>query len=531
VETNPTPLPGPQLSGPRARRQDIEHEEHLAAVLRVRKSLPFGVFVWCAFALLDWVVVEDFDVPSLGYFLALRGVGLLVFLFTLARLFRKPIPSPRMLILLDILPYSVASTFIALMCVRFWGIASPYGPGICLVIVFRSVWSGDPWRRGLVMNGAQAVCLPVVLLAASFVDPALAAQLHDRRALGLFAINLGFVFGTMALIVVGSHIAWALRRQVFEARSIGRYKLKKRIGSGAMGDVWLAHHAALRRDVAVKILRTDVKSSVGAISRFEREVRATSELVHPNTVRVFDYGATEDGLWYYAMELLAGETLAALVEREGPLPPARAIHLASQAARALGEAHARGIVHRDVKPENLFVTSLGGEDDFIKVLDFGVARFFRGTAEATATATGWLVGTPAYISPEAALSKPTDARTDVYALGAVLYFILTGKPPFDAAGAGSVVIAHVHERPELPSKKLGRPLPADLEAIVMRCLEKDPAARFSTASDVAAALALCADAGKWQRAMVVHRSIRPPPASVISPEAATVAAPVPGRSA
>jgi serine/threonine-protein kinase len=508
---------------PRAatRREELDLEGRIAQVLRTRRALTFGICVWTAFGLVDWLVVVEFQIPTLAWFVTLRAAGELILLATLLRLFRKPIPSRRALLLLDVLPYATCSAFIAVMCVRFWGIASPYGPGICLVMVHRSITAGDPWKRGLVMNGAQALSYPVVLLIAAAIDPTIARQFHDPRALSLFGIYAAFVFGTMALIVVGGHVVWALRQQVFEARSIGRYKLKKRIGSGGMGDVWLAHHAALRRDVALKILRSDGQTGPGAVSRFEREVRATTELAHPNTVRVFDYGVTEDGLRYYAMELLTGETLASLVTREGPLPPGRAIHLANQAARALGEAHAHGIVHRDIKPENLFVTTLGGESDFVKVLDFGVARFFRSAADATVTSTGWLVGTPAYMSPEAALGKATDARADVYSLGAALYFMLAGKPPFDQSNAGSVVIAHVHERPQPPSIKRGAPLPVDLEAVVMRCLEKDPAARYATGAEVATALTQCADAAAVH--IVRPASSSRPPASVIDPGAATIA--------
>jgi serine/threonine-protein kinase len=289
----------------------------------------------------------------------------------------------------------------------------------------------------------------------------------------------------------------SLRRAVFEARRVGHYELKRRIGRGATGEVWLAHHAALKRDVAVKILRPEACNDVG-ISRFEREAHATAELVHPNTVRIFDFGSTDDGLWYYAMELLEGETLADLVRREGPLPPARAIQLALQAARALAEAHARRIVHRDVKPSNLFVTTMGGERDFVKVLDFGIARFFRapGRADATLTKDGSIVGTPAYISPEAVLGEEVDARADVYAMGAVIYFMLTAHPPFEAADEGAIglMLAQVSRPPAPPSVRLGAPLPADLEAVVMRCLEKAPAERYADAKELAEALTACCGA-------------------------------------
>src|SRR5690606_19918974 len=210
----------------------------------------------------------------------------------------------------------------------------------------------------------------LTLAFASPLSAELAAQFTDPMALASFVLSQVFLLAAAALVLVGGHMIWALRRQVFETRSLGRYTLKHRLGAGGMGEVWAAHHRALRRDVAVKILKPETRGEPGAVARFEREVRATAELVHPPTVRVFDYGVTEDGLWYYAMELLDGDDLHALVSREGPLEPARAARLIWQAAKALGEAHARGIVHRDVKPENLFVTRIGGEGEFVKVLDF-----------------------------------------------------------------------------------------------------------------------------------------------------------------
>jgi eukaryotic-like serine/threonine-protein kinase len=268
-----------------------------------------------------------------------------------------------------------------------------------------------------------------------------------------------------------------------------------------MGEVWAAHHATLKRDVAVKILAGDrALRDANAVARFEREVRATTELAHPNTVRIFDYGVTDDGVSFYAMELLDGESLGALVARAGALPPARAIHLVSQAARALAESHAKGIVHRDVKPENIFVVRVADEPDFVKVLDFGIAQLANTALDAKLTQTGAVVGTPAWLAPETIRGDAIDARADVYSLGAVLYCALTGKAPFDAVNHALVVSAHLWELPVAPSAKLGRALPADLEAVVMRCLEKNPAARYPSARELADALAACSDAGAWTRA-------------------------------
>jgi serine/threonine-protein kinase len=282
---------------------------------------------------------------------------------------------------------------------------------------------------------------------------------------------------------------WALRRQVYEARCIGRYRLVSQLARGGMGEVWLAHHTTLRRDVAVKILRTD--QSPQALRRFEREVRATAELTHPNTVRIFDYGATDDGLWYYAMELLQGEDLARSVQRSGPMSAQRSVNVMLQACGALAEAHTHGIVHRDVKPENIFLCLSAGVHDFVKVIDFGVAkRNDDGQATALTHAGRW-VGTPAYLSPEVALGGQADARSDVYGLGGVLYYLLSGSAPFGDTPAAQLLAAHISKQPVPPSERLGGAIDAKLEALVMRCLAKDPAARYADAGELCTALMHC----------------------------------------
>jgi serine/threonine-protein kinase len=261
-----------------------------------------------------------------------------------------------------------------------------------------------------------------------------------------------------------------------------------------MGEVWVAYHNGLKRDVAVKILRGDGGNvTPAAVARFEREVSATAELTHPNTIRLFDYGVTDDGLCYYVMELVEGEDIARLVARAGPQPPARALYLVAQAARALAEAHAKGIVHRDVKPENLIVTRAGGEHDFVKVLDFGIAKRAAGREEAGLTQTGWVVGTPMWLAPEAFEGTTVGPPADVYALGEVLYLLLSGKPPFEAKSFAAYGDAHTRLAPG----RLPDAIPEDLGAVVMRCLRKSPDDRFRTARELADALTDCHDAGRW----------------------------------
>jgi serine/threonine-protein kinase len=379
---------------------------------------------------------------------------------------------------------------ITVSCLEYGGIASPLAMGVVTVLLCRSIIFADHWRRGIVPVGLVVLLYPLTLVVMGMTTPVIGDQFSDSRAVASFLLNMTFVSVAGGIVIAGGHLVWGLRRQVYNSRALGRYKLKKRIGAGGMGEVWLAHHNALRRDVAVKILRPENANEQKAIARFEREVRATSELCHPNTVRVFDYGVTDDGLWYYAMEHLRGTDLHDAVSRGGVMAPLRAAGIIAQAARALAEAHARGIVHRDIKPENIFLASVVGESDFVKVLDFGLAKMMehRAGSDPTLTQAGWAVGTPQWVSPEVVFGKDADARSDIYGLGAVLYFLLCRQSPFGLSDMRQVLRAHMDQTPMKPSHRLGRSLPEGLEAIVMRCLAKDPAQRYQSASDLAAEL-------------------------------------------
>ena len=275
------------------------------------------------------------------------------------------------------------------------------------------------------------------------------------------------------------------RRPASAARTrLGRYTLGERIGAGAMGTVYKASHDLLARPAAVKVLPADADPQAAA--RFEREVQTTSRLTHPNTVAVYDFGRAEDGTAYYAMEYLDGVDLQTLVEREGPLPPARVAHLLAQAASALDEAHRAGLLHRDVKPGNLMVCERGGSPDVLKVIDFGLV-------EEVSSAAGRdghrIVGTPLYLSPEAILAPDRiDARSDLYGLGAVGYFLLTGVPPFSGRNLFEVCRHQVESDPVAPSRRIGAPLPAALEALVLACLAKQPDERPASAAALRDAL-------------------------------------------
>lgn len=466
----------------------LERVEHAAAVARMRSLLGIGVALWLGFFAVD-VVLATWVVPGdLRLYAILRIAGGVPMALTWARLrYGVDAPSPRALAAYDLVMTSSCSATLSVMCLLSGGLLSPYASYISLVLVGRAAVLPEQWKRGAVSLGIPALVSPLVLGIGAIASPTIRAQLGDATALGTYGFYWMQISGAWILLVLGGHFVWALRRQVFAARSIGRYRLRSRIGQGGMGEVWVAYDEQLRREVALKILRPDVGTDPVAVQRFEREVVATAELSHPNTVRIFDHGATDDGLWYYAMELLQGEDLERLVDREGALPPERAVRIVGQAARALAEAHARGIVHRDVKPQNVFVAELGGESDFVKLLDFGIARV-DDRADEKLTGTGWVAGTPMYLSPEGAAGESVNAAADVYGLGGVLYWALTGHTPFSAENSMQLLQLHMLAPPEPPSERIGRALPKELEAIVMRCLAKNPAERYAHGRALADAL-------------------------------------------
>jgi serine/threonine-protein kinase len=289
-----------------------------------------------------------------------------------------------------------------------------------------------------------------------------------------------------AIAVYGSHRIETLRREAVAARRLGQYVLREKLGGGGMGEVYRADHALLRRPAAIKLIRPEKAGDPVHLARFEREVQATATLTHPNTVHIYDYGRADDGTFYCVMEYLPGPTLDQLVRRDGPLPPGRAVHFLRQLCGALREAHAIGLIHRDVKPGNVVVCDRGGVADVAKLLDFGlVLPVGLGRDGEKLTAEGAVFGTPAFMSPEQADGRDDlDARSDVYSLGCVAYFLLTGRPPFADRSPVKMLAAHLYEQPQPPAG-----VPADLAAVVLRCLAKAPADRFPDVASLDAALA------------------------------------------
>jgi serine/threonine-protein kinase len=307
-----------------------------------------------------------------------------------------------------------------------------------------------------------------------------------------------------ALTIYGTHVINTLRSEAFVARQLNQYRLGQRIGEGGMGEVYLAEHRLLKRPCALKLIRPDSASDPDALGRFEREVRATARLSHPNTVEIYDYGQTGEGIFFYVMELLRGLSLEELVTRHGPMPPGRAIYLVRQVCGALAEAHAAGLIHRDVKPANILACTSGARHDVAKLLDFGLVKWLEPDASlgpvADSSPRRRIRGTPLYMAPEQIIgSTSLDHRCDLYSLGGVAYTLLAGRPPFLGNDSGQVMIAHV--RDPVPPLRLLRPeIPEDLEQVVLRCLAKSPDARYQTGEELADALGACGSAAEWTAA-------------------------------
>jgi serine/threonine protein kinase len=318
-----------------------------------------------------------------------------------------------------------------------------------------------------------------------------------RLPSGLHAVwTAMWSLGGGVIATLASHVTFALRREAREARRLGQYTLVEKIGEGGMGTVYRARHAMLRRPTAIKLLPA---AQVGAegIRRFEREVQLTSQLTHANTISIFDYGRTPDGIFYYVMEYLDGLNLNDLVREDGPQPPGRVIHLVRQVAGSLSEAHGIGLVHRDIKPNNvILVAERGGSFDVAKVVDFGLVKEFD--TDERLTAEGRVFGTPHYLSPEAiSLPRTVGPASDLYSLGCVGYYLLTGQHVFEGRSVIDVCHQHLGGRPPPPAERLGRPVPEMLSAVLLACLEKSPDRRPASARVLGEMLEACRDTLPW----------------------------------
>jgi hypothetical protein len=308
----------------------------------------------------------------------------------------------------------------------------------------------------------------------------------------------GILFGLLLLTTLGIFFSARIISGLhLRMERMGQYTLERKLGKGGMGAVYLAHHAMLRRPTAVKILRPE-RSNEEAMARFEREVQITSQLTHLNTIRIYDYGRTPDGTFYYAMEFLPGVNLHTLIENAGPLSEARVIHILLQICASLAEAHSVGLIHRDIKPENVIIYSRGGDYDMVKVVDFGLVRYLPEPLASGDASYELPAGTPQYLSPEGILTpSEIDERSDLYSVAAVGYFLLTGQDVFPGKTPMDICRKQINETPQPPSERLGRQVSRDLEDLILQCLEKEPEQRPKDAPALIEALERCADSGKW----------------------------------
>jgi hypothetical protein len=387
--------------------------------------------------------------------------------------------------------------------------------GVTFVLLVYAVYVPSTARHTLLVAGLMTVpLLGCIFVAFSAWDPAL----HDAPAaawrkgeVGDMAYPATIVSAFLWAIGVAiaasfSQTLYGLRKAIDDIRRLGQYTLEEKLGEGGMGVVYRASHAMLRRPTAIKLLLPQ-RAGKEALVRFEREVRRTAMLSHPNTVTVYDYGRTTEGVFYYAMELLDGASLDEIVDVDGPQPEERVVHLLEQAAASLAEAHGAGLIHRDVKPANIMVVDRAGIADLVKVVDFGLvkeaglATRVEATTELALSTHDAITGTPLYIAPET-LTAPehVDARTDLYALGAVGYWLLTGTHVFGGNTTIEVCGHHLHSTPERPSIRLGRPVASDLEAVLLACLAKRPEDRPASANELRDRLRQCRAASGWTNA-------------------------------
>jgi len=394
------------------------------------------------------------------------------------------------------------------------------GLGLEVLLCFVASLAGQLWYyidTGVMMF--MSWCIPIVILfpvvipcppRLMLIVSIVAASMEPLVALGLRLVGFysadayqsalpgTIISPTLAVVVayVASRIIYGLNIDVAKAKQMGSYHLDTMIGSGGMGEVWRARHRMLARPAAIKLIRPDTLGTDNAaahilLERFEREAQATASLRSPHTVEIYDFGRSKEGTFFYVMELLDGIDLETLVTQFGPLPPERVVYILKQVCHSLDEAHDAGLIHRDIKPANLFVCRYGRDLDFVKVLDFGLVKKHSSTEvhEGDLTQHGTAIGTPNFMAPEMLWDGgPVDGRADIYALGCVAYWLLIGKPVFEASNAMAAIVQHARDIPSPPSSKTELAIPPDLERIVMECLEKEASDRPQSASELTARL-------------------------------------------
>ncbi len=372
-----------------------------------------------------------------------------------------------------------------------------------IVIFFAVVVPSVPGKALLTVVASVATVPAAAVLSVKFGGGFLGGM-----GLGQAVTSLSFRHAIIAILAYsGTRVVYKLGTEVSKARRVGSYRLVETLGQGGMGEVWRANHRLLSRPAAVKLIRPEVlgdhrdEAGQNLIARFEREAQTTSLLRSPHTVELYDFGSTDDHRFYYVMELLEGFDCDTLVRRSGPLPPERTIHILKQVCHSLGEAHAANLIHRDIKPANIFVAQYGREVDFVKVLDFGLVKTTEIQAsDVTLTAQQTVGGTPAFMAPEQFLGRAVDARADIYALGCVAYWLLTGELVFSGDTPMEIMTQHASSRPVHPRERAELDLPEELCRIVLECLEKEPAERPTSVDQLLESLDMVSEIRPWTQA-------------------------------
>jgi eukaryotic-like serine/threonine-protein kinase len=464
------------------------NEEEARAFLQARLASLFKTMFWSLTGLIVflWGLYTTYpdDAPKLRnwvYLLSSAGLAAMAFIWR-ALLMRRQLSIEALYRLDLVYSFGIGASFGASAFLQHDMRASGY---LALVYATFTVFA-----RALIMpsSGARtAIACVLTLLPMTIVGLVLALTVkQDVPGPAFFLGTVLFCVVPGVIATAGSHIIYGLRQKADAAKQLGQYTLDRKIGEGGNGAVYLAHHVMLRRPTAVKLVLPD-RVGVDTLERFEREVQHMSQLTHPNTVAVYDYGRSPDGTFYYAMEYLGGGVdLQQLVSKHGPQPSGRVVQILAQVCGALHEAHTNQLVHRDIKPANIILCERGAVPDVAKVVDYGLVKEF---AANTAASTQVVLGTPAYLAPEA-VTDPVSVgpAADLYALGAVGYFLLTGKRVFEGKTAVDICIAHVTKPPTPPSQVASQPIDPALESILMKCLAKKAEDRYASARELRSAL-------------------------------------------
>lgn len=466
--------------------------------LRLRASalillVGFGVFL--IRHIVGALTTEPLDPLLLGFHILV----VIVLTFCSLPLCRHCTVSIRKLRMAELIVFGLPALFFLLLQHRMIlidvdrGFMPPPMPFWLLLIFTYAMFIPNRWQRAAWIIGAMAVTPVLVVVGMTLAYPAVSAVMTAT----MFLQHLLTALVAAVAAVFGTHLINALRREAFEAKQIGQYRLLSPLGKGGMGEVYLAEHRMLKRPCAVKLIRPEQAGNPRVLARFEREVQMTARLSHWNTVEIYDYGRTDDGTFFYVMEFLPGLSLEDLLERYGPLPPERVVHLLRQTCQALREAHSIGLIHRDIKPGNIFVAQRGGVYDVAKLLDFGLVKPVTEIPSDRLTMDGAVSGTPLFMSPEQSRGLTNlDARSDIYSLGAVAYMLITGHPPFERGNPLEIMIAHARDEATPPSS-LQPDMPLDLENVILQCLAKKPEDRYQNADSLEAALSACDAADRW----------------------------------